>query len=156
MNINATLIGQMIFFGIFVWFCMKYVWPPLLTAMKEREKKIADGLDAASKAERDLEKAQQQVNSVIRESKQKAAEIIEMANKRAAAIVDEAKENALIEAEKTKSLKMKEIEQAAMEARESLRSQVATLAVAGASKILETSVDQNAHNEMLNKLAAEL
>ena len=156
MNINATLIGQMIFFGIFVWFCMKYVWPPLLAAMKEREKKIADGLDAAARSERELEKAQQQASAEIRSSKQKAAEIIEMANKRAAAIVDEAKDKALSEAEKTKSMKMKEIEQAATEARELLRAQVSVLAVAGASKILEKSVDQSAHNDMLEKLAAEL
>ena len=156
MNINATLIGQIITFAIFVWFCMKYVWPPLLSAMQEREKKIADGLDAANRAERDLELAKEKAASQLRESKEKAAEIIEQANKRANQIIDEAKEAARTEGSRLVAAAQAEVEQEANRAKEDLRKQVSELAVEGAAKILGKSVDASAHADLLNKLTEEL
>ena len=156
MNINMTLIGQIITFGVFVWFCMKFVWPHLLSAMQEREKKIADGLDAANRAERDLELAKQEAGDKLREAKEKAAEIIEQANKRANQIVDEAKENARAEGQRLVAAAQAEVEQEANRAKEALRKQVSELAVAGAAKILGKSVDATAHDELLDSLAKEL
>ncbi len=156
MNINATLIGQIIAFAVFVWFCMKFVWPPLINAMQERAKKIADGLDAANRAERDLKLAQEKATSQMREAKEQAAQIIEQANKRANQIIDEAKESARQEGERLKVAAQADIEQEVNRAKENLRLQVSTLAVAGASKILETSIDVEKHNALLNKLAEEL
>lgn len=156
MNINATLIGQAIAFAIFVIFCAKYVWPPLLGAMNERAKKIADGLDAANRAERDLELAQQKATQTLHESKTQAAEIIEQANKRANQIIDDAKEAARGEGDRLIVAAQANIEQEVNRAKEGLRSQVAALAVSGAAKILGTSVDEAAHSELLNTLAEEL
>ncbi|WP_221793225.1 F0F1 ATP synthase subunit B [Oceanobacter mangrovi] len=156
MNINATLIGQIITFAIFVWFCMKFVWPPLLSAMQEREKKIADGLDAANRAERDLELAKEKAASQLRESKEKAAEIIEQANKRANQIIDEAKETARAEGERLIAAAQAEVGQEVNRAKEALRKQVSELAVTGAAKILGKSVDASAHAELLNTLTEEL
>lgn len=156
MNINLTLIGQIIAFAVFVAFCMKFVWPPLINAMQERAKKIADGLDAANRAERDLKLAQEKAGTQLREAKEQAAQIIEQANKRANQIIDEAKEAARQEGERLKTAAQAEIDQEVNRAKETLRTQVSTLAVAGASKILETSIDVEKHNELLNKLAEEL
>ncbi|MEQ3633932.1 MAG: F0F1 ATP synthase subunit B [Thalassolituus sp.] len=156
MNINLTLIGQIITFAIFVAFCMKFVWPHLLGAMQEREKKIADGLDAANRAARDLELAQKEAAGKLREAKEQAAEIIEQANKRANQIVDDAKETARTEGERIVAAAQGEIEQEANRAKEALRKQVSELAVAGAAKILGKSVDASAHDELLNTLAEEL
>ena len=156
MNINATLIGQIITFAIFVAFCMKFVWPHLLGAMAEREKKIADGLDAANRATRDLELAQQKAGEQLRESKEKAAEIIEQANKRANQIIDEAKDAAREEGSRLQAAAQAEIEQDVNRAKEGLRKQVSALAVAGASKILAKSVDESVHSELLDQLANEL
>lgn len=156
MNINLTLIGQTISFGFFVYFCMKFVWPLLLGVMEEREKKISDGLEAAEKADKDLELAKQKATQQLREAKEQAAELIEQANKRAAQIVEEAKEQARAEGERLLVAAQAELEQEANRAKEELRGKVAYLAIAGAEKILETSIDQNAHSELVNKLAAEL
>jgi len=155
-NINLTLIGQAISFGIFVWFCLKFVWPPLLGVMAEREKKIADGLDAASRAERDLELAREKAAQQLRETKEQAAEIIDQANRRANQIVEEAKESAREEGERLKTAAHAEIEQEKNQAKEALRAEVAAIAVAGASKILGSSIDENAHTDLLNQLASEL
>lgn len=156
MNINLTLIGQSIAFLFFVWFCMKYVWPPLLNAMKEREQKMASGLQNAEKATRDLEAAQERADETIREAKQQAAELIEQANRRAAQLVDEAKNQAREEGERLKSAAQSEIEQEAQRAKEELRKQVSVLAIAGAEKILQAQVDSKAHADMLDQLAKEL
>jgi F-type H+-transporting ATPase subunit b len=155
-NINATLIGQIIAFAVFVWFCMKFVWPPLISSMEERAKKIADGLDAANRAERDLKLAQEKAGSQLREAKEQAAQIIEQANKRATQIIDEAKESARSEGDRLKVAAQAEIDQEVNRAKETLRTQVSTLAVAGASKILETSIDLEKHDALLNQLAQEL
>ncbi len=156
MNINLTLIGQMIAFVCFVVFCMKYVWPPLLAAMQEREKKIADGLAAADRANHDLELAQQKVVERLSEAKVEAAGIVDSANKRANQIVEEAKTAAQVEADRVKASAMAEIEQETNRAREQLRSQVAALSLAGAEKVLGKSIDREAHSELVEQLAAEL
>ncbi|RAU18054.1 F0F1 ATP synthase subunit B [Nitrincola tibetensis] len=156
MNINLTIIGQAIAFAIFVVFCMKYVWPPITTAMAERKKKIAEGLDAADRAERDLRLAQEKAADNLREGKEQAAAIIEQANKRANLIIEEAKEKAREEAARVKAAADAELIQEVNRAKEALRAQVGVLALAGAEKILEASVDQKAHAKLVEKLAAEL
>jgi len=155
-NINATLIGQSVAFFIFVMFCMKYVWPPVITAMRERQKKIADGLDAASRAARDLELAHDKVAQQLREAKTQAAEIIEQAKKRGTQIVDEARDQARVEAERVKAQAQAEIEQELNSIKDALRTQLGGLAVSGAEKILGATIDQNAHAELVSKLAAEI
>lgn len=156
MNINLTLIGQMLAFVAFVLFCMKYVWPPILGAMQEREQKIADGLAAAEKAQQDLELAKEKSVERLREAKQEAAGIIDAANRRANQIVEEAKTAAVGEADRVKAAAQAEIEQERNRAREQLRGQVAALSVAGAERVLGASIDEKAHADMLDKLAAEL
>jgi F-type H+-transporting ATPase subunit b len=155
-NINLTLIGQMVFFALFVLFCMKYVWPPILAAMQERAEKIADGLAAADRASHDLELAQEKAVERLKEAKVEAAGIIDAANKRGNQIVEEAKELAVTEGQRLKEAAQSEIEQEVNRAREQLRSQVAVLAVAGAEKILGAEIDQSRHTELVDKLAAEL
>jgi len=155
-NINATLIGQAVAFLIFVVFCMKYVWPPVIAALQERQKKIADGLDAASRAARDLELAHEKVGVQLREAKTQAAEIIEQAKKRATQIVDEARDQARVEGERLKAQAQAEIEQELNSVKDALRAQLGGLAISGAEKILGATIDQNAHAELVSKLAAEI
>lgn len=156
MNLNLTLIGQAISFAFFVWFCMKFVWPPVIAALEERSQKIADGLEAANRASRDLELAQEKATHTLRESKEQAAEIIEQANKRANQIIDEAKEQALADGQRLRDAANSEIEQDVIRAKEALRAQVSQLALIGAEKILGASVDEKAHSELVEKLAQEL
>lgn len=156
MNINLTLIGQMLAFVCFVIFCMKYVWPPILAAMQEREQKIADGLAAADRANHDLELAQEKAVERLKEAKHEAAGIVDSANKRAGQIVDEAKQAAIVEADRVKVSAQAEIEQEANRAREQLRNQVAALSLAGAEKVLGAAIDQDAHSALVEKLAEEL
>ncbi|WP_048308762.1 F0F1 ATP synthase subunit B [Halomonas sp. PR-M31] len=156
MNLNLTLIGQAIAFAVFVWFCMKYVWPPVMQALQERQKKIADGLDAASRANRDLEMAQEQADETLRESKGQAAEILEQAHKRSNQMVEEARDNARQEGERMIANARTEIEQEINRAKEELRAQVARLAIEGAERILESSIDEKKHRELVDKLATEL
>ncbi|VVP71291.1 ATP synthase subunit b [Pseudomonas fluorescens] len=156
MNINATLIGQSVAFFIFVLFCMKFVWPPVIAALHERQKKIADGLDAASRAARDLELAQEKAGHQLREAKAQAAEIIEQAKKRGNQIVEEAVEKARIDADRVKVQAQAEIEQELNSVKDALRARLGALAVGGAEKILGATIDQNAHAELVNKLAAEI
>ncbi|MCW8195580.1 F0F1 ATP synthase subunit B [Proteobacteria bacterium 005FR1] len=156
MNINLTLIGQSIAFIFFVLFCMKFVWPPIVAALAEREKKIADGLLAAERAEKDLELAKHKVSDQLREAKEESAKLIEQANKRAQQIVEEAKQKAIEEADRQKAAAEAEIAQQMNRAREELRGKVATLAIAGAERILQSSVDQQAHGKLVDDLAAQL
>jgi len=155
-NINLTLIGQMFAFIGFVWFCMKYVWPPITAAMAERENKIADGLAAADRASHDLELAQEKAVERLKEAKEEASSIVDSANKRANQIVEEAKDAAVVEADRVKAAAQAEIEQESNRARETLRSDVAALTLAGAEKVLGAEIDQAAHNELVEKLAADL
>ena len=156
MNINLTLIGQMLAFIGFVVFCMKYVWPPIIAAMQEREQKIADGLAAADRASHDLELAQEKAVERLKEAKHEAAGIVESANKRANQIIDEAKDAAVVEADRVKAAAQAEIEQETNRAREQLRGQVAALSLAGAEKVLGATIDREAHADLVDKLAAEL
>jgi len=155
-NINLTLIGQAIAFAIFVWFCVKYVWPPITAAMEARQKKIADGLSAADRASLDLELAQEKAAQQMQKAKEEAAVLIDKANKRAAQIVEASKDDARKEGEKLIEHARAEIQQERVQARDALRTEVAVLAIAGAEKILEATVDAKAHSEMLDKLAAQL
>ncbi len=156
MNFNATLIGQSIAFAFFVWFCMKYVWPPIVGILEERQKKIADGLEAAARAQKDLSLAHESVKKQLETTKHEAAAIIELANKRANQIIDESKIQAREEGQRLLVQAKSEIEQEVMRAKESLRFQVSAIAIAAAEKILEKSVDKAANEEMLNKFASEL
>lgn len=156
MNMNATLIGQAIAFTMFVVFCMKYVWPPIMQAIEERQKKIADGLAAADRAAKDLNLAQANASEQLQEAKRAAAEIIDQANKRKAQILDQAREEAHAERDNILSQGKAELEAERNRARDELRKQVATLAVSGAEKILERSIDAKAHKGILDKLTAEL
>lgn len=156
MNINLTLFGQMVTFAIFVWFCMKFVWPVIIGAMEERQQKIADGLDAADRAMRDLEAAKSEATDQMKEAKQEAAGIVDQANKRANQIIDEAKVLAVAEGDRLKVAAEAEIEQEINRAKEELRSKVAGLAIAGAEKILEASIDDKANRALVDKLATQL
>ncbi len=155
MNFNATLIGQMITFVIFVWICMKYIWPPLMTVLEERNKRFADGLAAAQQGQKDLEEAQSKVSDSLNEAKTQAQEIINQAQKRANEIVDEAKDSARDEAEKIKAAASADIDQQVTAAREQLRKEVSTIALAGAEQILKREVDAKAHSAVLDELVAQ-
>ena len=156
MNINYTLIGQSITFLIFIAFCWKYVWPALIGVMKEREDKIAAGLEAAERADKDLELAKKKAASELHEAKQQAAAIVESANKRANQIIDEAKQQAVAEADRVKAAANAEVEQMVNRAKEELRGKVAALALAGASQVLQKNIDSAANTELVEKLANEL
>lgn len=156
MNMNLTLIGQAISFAIFVWFCLKYVWPPVLKALEERETRIADGLAAAERGKHELELAEQRATEAMREGKDKAQEFIAQAQKRADEIVEAAKDAAREEADRIKAAADAELEQNRNQAREELRAEVARLALAGTEQILMREVDENAHRDVLDKLTASL
>jgi F-type H+-transporting ATPase subunit b len=155
-NINATIFGQAITFAILIWFTMKFVWPPITSALEERAQKIADGLAAAERGKADLVQAERRSADALVEARQKAAEIIAMSEKRRAEIIEEAKADAAAEAERIKVAAKAEVEQESYRAREVLRAQVATLAVAGAERILRREIDSSAHAELLTALSAEL
>ncbi|NCP65578.1 MAG: F0F1 ATP synthase subunit B [Paraglaciecola sp.] len=156
MNINATLLGQLIAFMFFVWFCMKYVWPHIMGAIEERQQKIADGLAASEKGEHDLELARKKATEQLKEAKSQAAEIIEQAKKRGTQIVDEESQRGHAEREKIIAQGFSEIEAERNRAREDLRKQVAALAVLAAEKILEREINAAAQSDIVEKLVAEL
>jgi F-type H+-transporting ATPase subunit b len=156
MNINATLILQSIAMLIFVWFCMQVVWPPILKALDERRKRIADGLAASDRAEKALEEANQKVEDEIKTAREKAHDIIEQANQRHGQILEQAKDDAMGERQRQVAAGEAEITLSANQAREDLRATVANLAVLGASRILEKEIDADTHRELLDKLIAEI
>ena len=156
MNINLTLIGQSITFFLFVWFCMKFVWPPVVSALEARRKQIADGLAAADRGKHELELAAKRAVETLHEAKQKAAEIIAQAEKRAAQVVEESKDTAKAEGDRQLAAAKSEIEQEIHRAREQLRGEVAALVVAGAEKILRREVDAKAHADLLDAVKNEL
>jgi F-type H+-transporting ATPase subunit b len=156
MNMNFTLIGQLIAFAVFVLFCMKYVWPPLMAAIEARQKTIADGLAASERAEKDLELAQSKATAQLKEAKQQASEIVEQAKKRANQLVDEETQRGHAEREKIIASGYAEIEAERNRVKEDLRKQVATLAISGAEKILAREIDASAQNDIVEKLVAEL
>ena len=156
MNINFTLIAQAITFAIFIWFTVKFVWPPLLNAIEKRQKEIADGLAAANEGKMSLEVASKKNAEALEQTKQKSSEILGQAEKRASQSIDDAKVAANDEAERIKSSAQSEIEQEINRAKEDLRGQISNLAIAGAEKILEKEIDKKAHADMLTKLAKDL
>jgi F-type H+-transporting ATPase subunit b len=155
-NINATLLGQAITFAILIWFTMKFVWPPLTQAMQERAKTIADGLAAAERGKHEQELAAKRAAEVIREAKDKAAEIIAAGDKRASEIVEEAKAQAKAEGDRIIAAAKAEVDQEVFRAKEQLRTQVSAIALEGAGKILGREIDAKAHNDLLEKLVAEI
>ena len=156
MNINATLLAQAIMFALFVWFCMKYVWPPIIGALEARKKQIADGLAAADRGKHELELAGKRASETMHEAKMKAVEIIAQAEKRAIQVIEEAKDAAKDEGDRMIAAAKAEIEQEGHRAREALRAEVATLVVAGAGKILRREVNSQAHADLLEAIKNEL
>lgn len=156
MSINATLIGQMITFALLVWFTMKYVWPPLMQALEERKKKIADGLASAEKGKHEMELAEKRATALLREAKDQAAEIVSLAQKRANEVVEESKQTAKEEGERIVAAAKAEIERELQQAKEGLRQQVAVLAVSAAEQILQKEVDQKKHREIIDNLGKQL
>jgi F-type H+-transporting ATPase subunit b len=156
MNLNATLVLQSIAMMIFAWFCMKYIWPVLLQAMDERREKIAEGLAASDRAERELEAARAQAEQQIREARDKASEIVEQANQRHGQILEQAKEDALAEKKRQVAAAQADIAQSTNQAREVLRAQVANLAVLGAQRLLEKEIDAEVHRKLLDELIREI
>lgn len=153
---NLTLVIQGLAFFAVAWLVMKFGWPPIIAAIEERQQKIAEGLAAADNAQKSLAQSQDKANEALREARAKANEIIEQAHQRANQIIDAAKNDAIAEASRQKALADAEIAAAANRAREDLRRQVSTLAVAGAEKLLRREIDPNAHKALLDELAAEL
>jgi len=155
-NLNATLFAQLVVFFILAWFTMKFVWPPIVKALDERAKKIADGLAAAERGKHDLELATKRSSDALREGKEKAAELISQADKRGQQIVEEAKEAAKAEAEKIIAAARAEVAQEVVRAKEELRARVAELAVAGAGKILRREIDAKAHVDIVAAIQKDL
>ena len=153
---NLTLVIQGIAFFAVAWLVMKFGWPPIMAAIEERQQKIAEGLAAADRSQKDLALAQDKANEALKDARVKANEIIDQAHQRANQIVEAAKNEAIAEANRQKALAEAEIAAAANRAREDLRRQVSMLAVAGAEKLLRREIDQNAHKALLDELAAEI
>ena len=156
MDINLTLIIQGLAFFAVAWVVMKFGWPNIMAAIEERQAKIADGLAAADRSKKDLAQDEEKVNEVLREARVKANEIIVQAEARRLQIIDAAKDEAIAEAQRVKAGADAEIEQSANKAREELRKQVSTLALAGAEKLIRREIDGNAHKALLDELASEI
>lgn len=156
MDINLTLIGQTIAMIVFVWFCMKFIWPPILNAIEERQAKIAEGLAAAEHGQQRLEQAQAEADDIVAEARKQATSILDQANARANEIVAEGKTDGIRERERQMTAAKSEIEQETNRAREALRGQVSAIAVASAEKILQREIDPEAHADILGRLAQEL
>lgn len=156
MNINLTMLGQLIAFVMFVMFCMRYVWPPLTEVMRSRQKTISEGLENAAKAEQQLQQANESASNELEAAKREAGELIAQARSRANQIIDEAKLQAKDEAQRIIDGAQDDIDQEISRAREALRERVGELAIEGAEKILATSVDRSAHEAMLTKLSQAL
>ena len=156
MDINMTLIGQSIAMIVFVWFCMKFIWPPILNALEERQQQIEEGLAAADKSQEKLVEAQSQADEIVDEARQQATGILDQAHARANEIVADGKDAGVKERERQLVAAKAEIEQEANKAREELHGQVSAIAIASAEKILNREIDGKAHEDILGKLAQEL
>ena len=153
---NLTLVSQGLAFFAVAWVVMKFGWPHIMASIEERQQKIAEGLAAADRSQKDLAQAQDRANEALKEARAKANEIIEQAHQRANQMIDQAKNDAIAEANRQKSLALAEIEASANRAKEDLRKQVSLLAVSGAEKLLRREIDANAHKALLDELAAEI
>ncbi len=156
MDINLTLIGQTIAMIVFVWFCMKFIWPPILNALEERQQQIEDGLAAADKSQERLAEAEAQADEIVADARHQATGILDQAHARANEIVAEGKDAGVKERERQLTAAKVEIEQETNKAREELRGQVSAIAIASAEKILNREIDGKAHEDILGKLAQEL
>ena len=156
MNINLTLFGQTIAFIVFVFFCMKYVWPPIMAALDERQKKIADGLAEAERGMQQQEIAEQNAEKQLSEAKQQASEILGQAQKRANEMVEDAKSVAVDEGNRIKEAAHAEVEKEVNRAKETLGTQVSTIAVAGAERILKKEINAGSHQDILDDLASQI
>lgn len=156
MDVNATLIGQLITFAVLVWFTMKYVWPPIIKAIHEREKTIASGLEAAERSKRELELAEHKALSIVREAKDQASTIVDNAHRRSVSIVEDAKESAREESKRILQQANEEIVREVSRTKESLRKQLATLAIAGAEKIIQNNLDEKTNTALLDEFVAEI
>ncbi len=156
MNINLTLIVQMLVFIVLIWFTMKFVWPMILGPMEERSKKIAQGLAAADKGEQALAHAREQADAIVREARERATQIIDQAQHRANELVEEAKGIASSDAQRIKAQAEEQVVLESSRARESLRREVAQIAVQAASKLLEREIDPKAHSDLISKLATQI
>lgn len=156
MNINLTLIVQMIVFVVLIWFTMKFVWPMILGPMDERSKKIAAGLAAAEKGQQELAQSRDRAEAIIREARERAGQIIDQAQHRANDIVEQAKSTATSEGQRLVEQAKQQIELEASHAREALRREVATIAVSAASKVLEREIDPRTHADLISKLATQI
>jgi F-type H+-transporting ATPase subunit b len=152
----GTLAGQTLAMIVFVWFCMKYIWPPLLAAIEERQEKIAEGLAAASKGDEKLEAARAEADQIVADARKQATGILDQAHARANEIVAEGKEGGVKERDRQLAAAKAEIEQETNKAREELRGQVSAIAIASAEKILNREIDSKQHEDILGKLAGEL
>lgn len=156
MSINLTLLGQAFSLGIFVWFCMKYIWPPIVKVLETRAKSIADGLASAEQSEKKLLQAEQRFQDAVEEGKQKAAEIIGKAEKHGSELIEDAKKSAKQEGQRQLEAAQGEIEQEREKARQALKQQISALVVAGAEQIIMREIDRNAHNDLLDKISSRL
>jgi F-type H+-transporting ATPase subunit b len=156
MSINLTLIAQAITFFLFIWFCVRFIWPPVLGAIEERRKTIADGLAAAEKGSKSLDEARVQISGLLDEARGQARQIVDQANARANSILEEARAGADQERERIIQSAQAEVQQQINRARDELRTQVAGIAVAGAEKILAREIDPRAHQALLDQLATQI
>jgi F-type H+-transporting ATPase subunit b len=155
-DINMTLLGQSIAMLVFVWFCMKFIWPPIINALEERQTQIADGLAAAERGQQSLDKATAESEDIIGDARKQATTILDQAHARASEIVAEGKSDGANERERQIAAAVADVEQETNRAREELRGQVSAIAVASAEKILRREIDAKTHEDILSKLAAEL
>ena len=156
MDINATLLGQMLVFGILIWFSWKFIWPPLVKAVEDRQKKIADGLAAAERGQKELHQASGEAAGIVNEAREKALKIVDQANRRSNEIIEEARSTAIAEGQRLVGDARQEVALEQSRARDALRKDVAQLAVAGASRLLEREIDAKAHADLIEKLAREI
>ena len=156
MEINATLLGQIITFLLLVWFTMKYVWPPITKAMHDRESKIALGLEAADRSKRELEQAELEVQEILRQARTEAAQIVDQAHKRSVLMLDDAKDNARQEGQRILEQAQDEFAREVSQTKEALRKQLASLAVAGAGKIIQRNLDESTNADLLDQFVAEI
>jgi F-type H+-transporting ATPase subunit b len=156
MDFNLTLIGQTVAMIVFVWFCMKFIWPPVMKAIEQRRKEIADGIAAGEKGQKELADARHGSEAILADARQKAMQVVDLAHKRGNDLVAEAKTTATAEGQRLVSQAKGEIANEQNRARDGLRKEVAALALAGAIKVLGREVDAKAHAQLLDELAAEL
>lgn len=156
MSLNLTLLGQMLTFLVFVWFTMKYVWPPITKALDERQKKIADGLEAAEQGQRNLELSERKMTETLREAKLQASHILEEAAKRSDHMIEEAREAARVDGEQMIVRAQEQIEQEVTKAKATLRNEIGAIAIDAAGKILRQSIDADKHKELIENAAKEI